>query len=177
MRRCCGGWRHRCDERLGCLSDRVAAKTADLEAQTETAKKDAMDYAREIAEHVQKELNESEAELKQQILANMNAAKDKFGAFGKRMATSQILAAQRLKTLRTDQKSQSSFLQQITQIGDLNDELRSAANNNDIITVKKLMKQGVACNIPDETGFSAFKYACGQGNSEIIEIMLENAEL
>jgi len=38
--------------------------------------------------------------------------------------------------LRLNQKSQSSFLSQITQIGDLNDELRSAANNNDIMAVK-----------------------------------------
>jgi len=84
---------------------------------------------------------------------------------------------EKLKTLRTNQKSQASFLQQITKIGDLNDELRSAANNNDIVAVKRLMKQGCACNIPDETGFSAFKYACGQGNTEIIEIMLEYADI
>jgi len=39
------------------------------------------------------------------------------------------------------------------------------------------MKQGCPCNIPDETGFSAFKYACGQGNLEIIEIMLDYADI
>jgi ankyrin repeat protein len=83
----------------------------------------------------------------------------------------------KLKDLRSKQKSQSEFLSQLTSIGDSNDELRSAANNNDIVTVKRLMKQGCSCNVPDKTGFSAFKYACGSGNLDVIKLMLDTADI
>ena len=66
----------------------------------------------------------------------------------------------KLKTLRQQQKSQSEFLSQLTNIGDSNELLRTASNNNDVVTVKRLLTQGCSCNVPDETGFSAFKYAC-----------------
>ena len=44
-------------------------------------------------------------------------------------------------------------------------------------TVKRLMHQGVSVNEPDATGFSAFKYACGTGNMEIIRLMLDHADI
>lgn len=47
-----------------------------------------------------------------------------------------------LKKLRAQQKSQSEFLSQLTNIGDSNELLRTAANNNDIETAKRLLKQG-----------------------------------
>ena len=57
-----------------------------------------------------------------------------------------------LQKLRAQQKSQSEFLSQLTNIGDSNELLRTASNNNDLETVKRLMKQGCSCNVPDETG-------------------------
>jgi len=83
----------------------------------------------------------------------------------------------KLKVLRRQQKSQSEFLNQITNIGDSNELIRTAANNNDVVTVKRLLKQGISCNVPDETGFSAFKYACGKGHLHIIRMMLDHADI
>ncbi len=84
---------------------------------------------------------------------------------------------EKLKKLRKQQKSQSEFLSQLTNIGDSNELLRTAANNSDVDTVKRLMKQGCSVNVPDSTGFSAFKYACGTGNMEIIRLMLDDADI
>ncbi|GMI35949.1 hypothetical protein TeGR_g4333, partial [Tetraparma gracilis] len=84
---------------------------------------------------------------------------------------------EKLKVIRAKQKSQSEFLNQLTQIGDCNEEIRTAANNSDVATVKRLMHQGVSVNEPDSTGFSAFKYACGTGNMEIIRLMLDSADI
>ncbi|GMI46995.1 hypothetical protein TrCOL_g11124 [Triparma columacea] len=84
---------------------------------------------------------------------------------------------EKLKTLRRQQKSQSEFLNQITNVGDSNDLMRTAANNNDIPTIKRLLKQGISCNVPDETGFSAFKYACGKGHMHVIRLMLDHADI
>ena len=83
----------------------------------------------------------------------------------------------KLTVIRGKQRSQSEFLKQLTNIGDCNEEIRTAANNSDIPTVKRLMKQGVSCNEPDATGFSAFKYACGKGNIDIIRLMLDAADI
>ena len=84
---------------------------------------------------------------------------------------------EKLKTLRRQQKSQSEFLTQITNVGDSNELIRTAANNNDIPTVKRLLRQGISCNVPDETGFSAFKYACGKGHMHVIRLMLDHADI
>ncbi|GMH59248.1 hypothetical protein TrLO_g15045 [Triparma laevis f. longispina] len=84
---------------------------------------------------------------------------------------------EQLKKLRAQQKSQSEFLCQLTNIGDSNELLRTASNNNDIETVKRLLKQGCSCNVPDETGFSAFKYACGKGHIDIIRLFLDQGDI
>jgi len=83
----------------------------------------------------------------------------------------------KLVAIRLAQKSQSEFLTLLTTIGDCNEEIRTAANNSDAASVKRLMKQGVSVNEPDTTGFSAFKYACGTGNMEIIRLMLDDADI
>lgn len=34
-----------------------------------------------------------------------------------------------------------------------------------------------SCNVPDVTGFSAFKYACGKGHMEIIRLFLDEGDI
>lgn len=55
--------------------------------------------------------------------------------------------------------------------------MRMAVANNDEDSVRRFWKNGVSVNVPDKTGFSAFKYACGQVLLKIVSMMLDSADL
>jgi ankyrin repeat protein len=52
------------------------------------------------------------------------------------------------------------------------EEMRTAAANGDIVTVKRLLSLGISVNIADNGGICAFKYACGQGHMDIVKTMI-----
>ena len=78
-----------------------------------------------------------------------------------------------LQRLKAKHESQSQLLESIEEMGDhMNDVLRQAAPREDMIMMKRLLSRGVRVNMPDETGVTAFMYACGQGHTEIAELMI-----
>lgn len=83
----------------------------------------------------------------------------------------------RLGTLREERKSMIATSQNIQQILHEQDELITASINNDIKKVEELVFRGVSVNLPDETGYTAFKYACGKSNNDVVELMLKHTEV
>jgi ankyrin repeat protein len=77
-----------------------------------------------------------------------------------------------LQRLKAKHESQSQLLESIEEMGDMNDVLRQAASRGDTTMTKRLLSRGVRVNMPDETGVTAFMYACGQGHTEIAELMI-----
>jgi ankyrin repeat protein len=77
-----------------------------------------------------------------------------------------------LQRLKAKHESQSQLLESIEQMGDMNDALRQAASRGDTTMTKRLLSRGVRVNVPDETGYTAFMYACGQGHAEIADLMM-----
>lgn len=57
------------------------------------------------------------------------------------------------------------------------EEMRNAATKGDLDNVQRLLKVGTSVNIPDEGGICAFKYACGQGNLNIVKEMIGVADV
>lgn len=82
---------------------------------------------------------------------------------------------QRLRRLRLRHASQSAALCQVEGIEKLHSDLRIAAGSGDVATTIKLLEaaDGLSVNVPDETGLSAFLYACGQANAELVKVLLE----
>lgn len=82
---------------------------------------------------------------------------------------------QRLRRLRLRHASQSAALCQVEGIEKLHSDLRIAAGSGDVATTVKLLEaaDGLSVNVPDETGLSAFLYACGQANAELVKVLLE----
>jgi len=56
-------------------------------------------------------------------------------------------------------------------------DIRKAAVNGNVEWVKNLLSQGVDVNSADEIGFSAFKYACGHGNIDVVRVMIPVADV
>ena len=77
-----------------------------------------------------------------------------------------------LQRLRSKHESQSQLLENLEAMGNLNEVMQKAAVRDDKLMVKRLLSRGVNVNIQDETGYSAFMYACGQGHSDTVGLMI-----
>ncbi|CAN0266484.1 unnamed protein product, partial [Hapterophycus canaliculatus] len=75
---------------------------------------------------------------------------------------------QRLHRLRLRHQSQAAALCQAHATERLHANLRSAAGLGDVSETLKCLDSGISVNVPDQSGLSAFLYACGQGNAELI---------
>mmetsp|Transcript_11023 Transcript_11023/g.12605 ORF Transcript_11023/g.12605 Transcript_11023/m.12605 type:complete len:359 (-) Transcript_11023:100-1176(-) len=82
-----------------------------------------------------------------------------------------------LKLLRTEDEHQKRILDELKDEQNSHKKLRKAANNDDENIVRELLSKGVGVNIPDDTGFSAFDYACGKGHTKIVKLMLASANI
>lgn len=71
----------------------------------------------------------------------------------------------------------TNLLDQLEKKNALTEAMRSAANMNDVETIKQLLTQGVGVNTFDEYGFSAVTYACKKGYNEALNAMIEHADL
>ena len=81
-------------------------------------------------------------------------------------------AKETLRALQNDYDSSESLLQSLHHTKDLCEKLVKASCINDAETVEFIVKKGIGVNTPDETGNSAFKYACGSGSVAVIKVML-----
>ena len=54
----------------------------------------------------------------------------------------------------------------------MNEVLRRATATGDETSVKRLLSREVDVNIPDDSGYSAFMYSCGQGHVGISNLMI-----
>ena len=77
-----------------------------------------------------------------------------------------------LHRLKAKHESQSQLLENIEAQGNMNEAMNQAASRGDTIMVKRLLSRGVHVNVPDESGYTAFMYACGQGHLEVAELMI-----
>lgn len=80
---------------------------------------------------------------------------------------------QRLHRLRLRYTSQSAALSQVQATEQQHSDLRRAAGCGDIPDTTKLLRSGLSSNVPDQAGLSAFLYACGQANAELVRVMIE----
>lgn len=79
---------------------------------------------------------------------------------------------QRLRRLRLRHDSQSAALAHAQTVEKLHSDLRRAAGSGDLDETVAFLESGVSVNMPDEAGLSAFLYACGQANAELVRAMI-----
>lgn len=81
---------------------------------------------------------------------------------------------QRLHRLRLRHESQAAALHQAQATERLHSDLRKAAGLGDVPETMTCLDSGISPNVPDQSGLSAFLYACGQANAELIRILIES---
>lgn len=79
----------------------------------------------------------------------------------------------RLHRLRLRHESQSAALSQAQATERLHADLRRAAGLGDIPQTMKCLDSGISVNVPDQSGLSAFLYACGQANADFVQILVD----
>lgn len=77
-----------------------------------------------------------------------------------------------LRRLRLRHESQSAALVQAQSTEQLHSDLRRAAGCGNISETVACVESGISVNVPDQNGLSAFLYACGQENAELIRVMI-----
>lgn len=80
---------------------------------------------------------------------------------------------QHLRRLRLRHESQTAALTQAQSMERLHSDLRRAAGCGNISETVACMESGISVNVPDQNGLSAFLYACGQENAELIRVMID----
>ena len=80
---------------------------------------------------------------------------------------------QHLRRLRLRHESQSAALTQAQSTERLHSDLRRAAGCGNISETVACVESGISVNVPDQNGLSAFLYACGQENAELIRVMID----
>lgn len=78
-----------------------------------------------------------------------------------------------LQRLRLRHESQAAALRQAQATEQFHSDLRRAAGLGDMLETAKCLKWGISVNVPDQHGLSAFLYACGQGNPELIRMLID----
>lgn len=79
----------------------------------------------------------------------------------------------RLQRLRLRYESQVAALSQAKATERLHSDLRRAAGIGAIKETAKCLESGISVNVPDQNGLSAFLYACGQGNAELVRMLID----
>lgn len=77
------------------------------------------------------------------------------------------------KQLEVNQESQRHTLHQLNEQVELQEQLTSAIQQNDIQTTIALLRQGADINFVDNAGYLPLHYACVYGMYEIAELLLE----
>lgn len=80
---------------------------------------------------------------------------------------------QHLRRLRLRHESQLAALTQAQSTERLHSDLRRAAGCGNIPETVACVESGISVNVPDQNGLSAFLYACGQENAELIRVMID----
>lgn len=80
---------------------------------------------------------------------------------------------QRLHRLQLRHESQAAALRQAQATERMHSDLRRAAGLGDIAETAKCLDFGISVNVPDQSGLSAFLYACGQANAELIRTLID----
>lgn len=80
---------------------------------------------------------------------------------------------QRLHRLQLRHESQAAALRQAQATEQTHSDLRRAAGLGDIAETAKCLDSGLSVNVPDQSGLSAFLYACGQANAELIRMLID----
>ena len=78
----------------------------------------------------------------------------------------------RLHRLRLRYESQLAALSQAQATERLHSDLRRAAGLGATQETAKCLESGISVNVPDQNGLSAFLYACGQGNAELVRMLI-----
>lgn len=78
-----------------------------------------------------------------------------------------------LQRLRLRHESQAAALRQAQATEQFHSDVRRAAGLGDMLETAKCLESGIAVNVPDQHGLSAFLYACGQGNPELIRMLID----
>ena len=78
-----------------------------------------------------------------------------------------------LQRLRLRHESQAAALRQAQVTEQSHSDLRRAAGLGDVQETAKCLESGISVNVPDQHGLSAFLYACGQGNPELIRMLID----
>lgn len=84
-----------------------------------------------------------------------------------------VRSEHRLRRLRLRFESQTAAFEQAQSIEQLHSNLRRAAACADVSAIRIGLESGISVNIPDEAGLSAFQYACGQANAELVQMMVD----
>lgn len=75
--------------------------------------------------------------------------------------------------LRLRYESQVAALSQAKAAERLHSDLRRAAGIGATKETAKCLESGISVNVPDQNGLSAFLYACGQGNAELVRMLID----
>ena len=78
-----------------------------------------------------------------------------------------------LQRLRSKYENQCQLLENLEEMTEMTVEMQRAASVGDVTIVRRLLSRGVDPNNRDESGYSAFVYACGQGHADIAKTMIE----
>ena len=84
------------------------------------------------------------------------------------------------KSLENSEKKhddQQKLLDSLIERDRLDSEMKRAAIDGDALKIQYLINKGVSVNNPDETGVSSFKYACGQGHTDAVNVMMSVADV
>lgn len=79
----------------------------------------------------------------------------------------------RLHRLLLRHESQAAALHQAQTTERLHSDLRRAAGLGNITETANCLESGLSVNVPDQSGLSAFLYACGQANAELIRTLID----
>lgn len=78
----------------------------------------------------------------------------------------------RSSRLKSKYESQAELLENLEEVGDMNEAMQRAAAIGDDTSAKRLLSRGVDVNVVDDSGYSAFMYCCGLGHLGIVELMI-----
>ena len=78
-----------------------------------------------------------------------------------------------LQRLRLRHESQAAALRQAQATEQFHSDLRRAAGLGITLETAKCLESGISVNVPDQHGLSAFLYACGQENPDLIRMLID----
>lgn len=78
-----------------------------------------------------------------------------------------------LQRLQSKYENQCQLLENLEEMSEMIIEMHRAAVEGDVTIVRRLLSRGVDPNKRDESGSTAFMYACDQGHVDIAKMMIE----